>query len=94
MTRFKDINFEHATKFFNLMLKNNMQDNIITLPEGESFPVNHGSLCVNANKFFLKRMDDVIFNYFDKFILKNNQEQGVIVIGAPGVGKVIDLILL
>jgi hypothetical protein len=54
------------------MLKNNMQDGMITLPEGELFPVNYESVCVNANKYFLKRMDDVIFNYFDKFILKNN----------------------
>ena len=39
-------------------------------------------------------MDEIIYNnYFDKFILKNNQEQGVIVVGAPGLGKVINLIL-
>lgn len=76
------------------MLNNDIKDNILTLPDNESFPVNYGEKSPNANKLFKKEMDEVVLNYFDQFIFKDNGQKCVIVIGAPGVGKVIIIILL
>lgn len=82
-------NIVEATKFFKLMLDTDIKDDIITLPEGDTFPVNYGDKSFNSNNLFKKSMDDLIYNYFDQYILNNDQEKGVIVIGSPGVGKVI-----
>ena len=70
------------------MINSEMKDDILVLPEGESFPVNYGSKLLNDNKLFKKRMDELVLNYFDKFVLNSNRGRGVIVVGAPGAGKV------
>ena len=52
------------------MLNIDLKDNMILLPDGETFPVNFGSAWMkNANKYFKKKMDDLVLEYFDKFIL-------------------------
>ena len=66
-------------------------EDILTLPNNQSFPLSFpgGSLSnIPNNIFFKKRMDEIILNFYDKFVLNNNRQSGVIVVGAPGIGKV------